>query len=127
MQTHTQTQNEESEEEIFDLAKLRKMEEAKASPSPYFQLPLEQYQEFSSKKSKNLTSLVPVASAPSKFITFRACSSLLPEDPLTDKRSSLDPQLDTGLYFKFNCSNEIKLVRGMLEETGFTNIDKTNH
>ena len=57
-------------------------------------------------------------------MTFRACEA--EDDPLMDKRGSIEFQ-DTGLYFKFNCSNEIKLVRVMLEDAGFVNIAQINH
>lgn len=41
----------DSEDENFDLLQLRKMQESKQdSPSPYFQLPLQQYDEFSRTK-----------------------------------------------------------------------------
>lgn len=64
------------EDETFDLAKLRKMEESKNSPNPYFQLPIEEYKEFSSKKSRVMhqqtTKAVPNV-AYSKYIVFKAC------------------------------------------------------
>ena len=117
----------EEEEETFDLAKLRKMEEAKNSPNPYFQLPIEEYKMFSSKKSRVMqqqtTGAVPIVNY-SKYIVFKACEQK--DESILEKRPSTDVQ-DTGLYFKFNCSNEIKLVKQTLEDVGFVNIAQINH
>ena len=86
---------------------------------------IEEYKEFSNKKIRGPQQVGAVPNVNfSKFIVFKACQQL--DECLIEKRPSLDI-VDTGLYFKFNCSNEIKLVKQTLEDAGFVNIANINH
>jgi hypothetical protein len=87
---------------------------------------MEEYKEFSIKKSKLFQQTIGAVPniGSNKFMVFKPCE--VQDEFFNEKKASIEIQ-DTGLYFKFNCSNEIKLVRVMLEDAGFVNIASMNH
>jgi len=53
-----------------------------------------------------------------KFMIFRPFESLKLWDKV-EGQMDVDKHIDKGFYYKFNCANEIKLVKNFLEDNGF--------
>ena len=64
---------------------------------------------------------VPLAiNSGAKYMIFRPYMQLpLWTTPSSEQMQQVIKHADKGYYFKFNCQNEIKLVKNTLEDNGF--------